>query len=213
MMNVKIPLSIIMEQTPNPETMKFITNQILLPAGKVLSFDQAKYTDIAPLAKSLFTFPFVKQVLLADNYISITKQPFVLWEDILLEVRYYIYDYLRSGKPVVDLNLINRDWADTKENTEKTSHITQEVAIQHTVPKSETEQKIIDILNEYILPAVSQDGGFITFEKYEEGTVYLKMQGACRGCPSSIYTLKAGIEALLKKMLPDEVKEVRSVDL
>lgn len=213
MNDVKIPLSIIMEQTPNPETIKFITNQVLLPAGKVLSFEQSKYADIAPLAKSLFAFPFVKQVLLADNYISITKQPFVLWDDILLDVRDYIYDYLRSGKPVVDTDLINHYFSVSEKNTEKTSSVAEEVAIQHSTPQSETEQKIIEILNEYILPAVSQDGGFITFEKYEEGIVYLKTRGACSGCPSSIYTLKAGIEALLKKMLPNEVKEVRSADV
>ncbi|MEW6772912.1 MAG: NifU family protein [Bacteroidota bacterium] len=203
--------SIIMEQTPNPETIKFITNQLLLPSGKVLQFDNIEKTNVSPLAQSLFAFPFVKEILIADNYISITKQPFILWDDILLEVRDYIYEYLNSGKDIFNYELLEQ-YA-TNENTDD-SNVSQkdlqEIAVQHNEPQTETEQKIIDILNEYILPAVSQDGGFITFEKYEEGIVYLKMRGACSGCPSSVYTLKAGIEALLKRMLPDEVKEVRS---
>lgn len=203
----QVRYTIIMEQTPNPETIKFITNQILLPAGKVLSFETSKNTEIAPIANALFAFPFVKNVLIADNYISITKHSFVSWDDILLEVRDYIYEYLNSGKIIINYDLINELVSDEEKEKQQ---VIEEVAIQHNIPQSEAEQKIIDILNEYILPAVSQDGGFITFEKYEEGIVYLKMRGACSGCPSSMLTLKAGIEALLKKMLPDVVQEVRS---
>ncbi len=206
-MTTQLRYTIIMEQTPNPETIKFITNHILLPAGKVLSFETVKNTEMAPIANALFGFPFIKNVLIADNYISITKQAFVSWEDILLELRDYIYEYLNSGKNVVNYELIDKLVSDTNE---KEHHVIEEVAIQHNVPQSEEEQKIIDILNEYILPAVSQDGGFITFEKYADGVVYLKMRGACSGCPSSVLTLKAGIEGLLKKMLPDIVREVRS---
>lgn len=206
-MTAQLHYTILMEQTPNPETIKFITNHILLPTGKVLSFETAKNTEMAPIANALLGFPFIKNVLIADNYISITKQAFVSWEDILLELRDYIYEYLNSGKSVVDYDVIDKLVSD---NSERERTVIEEVAIQHNVPQSEAEQKIIDILNEYILPAVSQDGGFITFEKYEEGVVYLKMRGACSGCPSSALTLKAGIEGLLKKMLPDIVREVRS---
>jgi Fe-S cluster biogenesis protein NfuA len=211
MNEVKTPLNIIMEQTPNPETIKFITNHLFLPSGQVLSFETQKNTEISPIAKALFAFPFVKSILIADNYISITKQPFVSWDDILLELRDYIYEYIYSGKQVINHDLI-KEYLTSNENhipKSSTSGI-EDIAVQHNLPQSEIEQKIIDILNEYILPAVSQDGGFITFEAYKDGIVYLKMRGACHGCPSSTLTLKAGIEALLKKLLPDVVKEVKS---
>ncbi|GIV28308.1 MAG: hypothetical protein KatS3mg027_2122 [Bacteroidia bacterium] len=207
MNDTKLRCSIIMEQTPNPETIKFITNHTLLPSGKVLSFETSKNTEIAPIANALLAFPFVKNVLIADNYISITKHSFISWDDILLEVRDYIYEYFNSGKVAINYDLINELVSDESENKQQ---VIEEVAIQHNIPQTEVEQKIIDILNEYILPTVSQDGGFITFEKYEDGIVYLKMRGACSGCPSSMMTLKAGIEGLLKRMLPDVVKEVRS---
>lgn len=203
--------SIIMEQTPNPETVKFISNWGFLPPGKVLQFTSKDSSDVSPLARSLFAFPFVREVLIADNYIAITKQSFVMWDDILLETRDYIYDYLNSGKLVFDNDLLDAYMKNSDdEMLLNKKNIIEEIAVQHSLPQSEIEQKIIDILNEYILPAVSQDGGFITFESYQEGVVYLKMRGACSGCPSSVYTLKAGIEALLKKMLPEYVKEVRS---
>lgn len=197
--------TIIMEQTPHPDTIKFITNHILLPSGQVLEFDSSKNLNVSPLVKELFSFPFIKQILIAENYISITKQPHVLWDDVLLELRDYIYTYLNASKPVFVENL-----QDILKTSLQESDTSESITVQHTLPQSEIEQKIIDILNEYILPAVSQDGGFITFSGYKDGVVYLKMRGACNGCPSSIYTLKAGIEALLKKMLPDAIKEVRS---
>lgn len=209
-----IRYTIIMEQTPNPDNIKFITNQVLLPPGKVLEFDSHIHADVSPLAKAILAFPFVKQILIAENYISITKHSFVSWDDILLELRDYIYDALNNQKmAVLDENLLQQvtDTSHAGQTSSIAIHESiQNVAVQHHLPQNEIEQKIVDILNEYIMPAVSQDGGFITFEKYEDGIVYLKMRGSCNGCPSSMYTLKAGIEALLKKMLPNEVKEVRS---
>lgn len=204
----KIHYTIIMEQTPNPETIKFITNRELLSYGHVIEFDSKSPLEISPLAQSLFVFPFVKGILISENYISITKQVFVSWDDILLEVRDYLYDYLNSERSIFNTKLLEKFVSD-KEG-KNASEVFSEVAIQHTAPQSEAEEKIITVLNEYIMPAVSQDGGFITFESFQDGVVYLKMRGACSGCPSSVYTLKAGIEVLLKKMLPDIVKEVRS---
>lgn len=200
--------SILMEQTPHPDTIKFIINQQLLSHGQVLEFDASKNLNASPLVKELFAFPFIKQILITENYISITKQASVLWDDILLELRDYIYEYLNTGKPVFAENI-----SDIIKSSVQKEDATQNITVQHKPPQSEIEQKIIDILNEYILPAVSQDGGFITFESYKDGIVYLKMRGACSGCPSSIYTLKAGIEGLLKKMLPDVVKEVKSENI
>ncbi|HPQ08188.1 MAG TPA: NifU family protein [Bacteroidia bacterium] len=210
MVKEELPLSIVMEQTPNPETIKFITNRMFLPSGKVLEFDISKVSNVSPLAKELLQFPFVKHVLITENYVSITKHSFVMWDDILLEVRDFIYQFLNQGKKVIDVELLSENDVESNENINNKEKIINEIAVQHNIPQNEIEQKIIDILNEYILPAVSQDGGFITFESFKDGVVYLKMRGACSGCPSSIYTLKAGIEALLKKMLPDIVKEVRS---
>lgn len=202
--------TLIMEQTPNPETIRFITNQILLPSGKVLQFTNSEKTDVAPLAKVLLGFPFVKEILIAENYISVTKNYNVLWEDILLELRDYLYAYLNAGKPILNTDLLEKYLGNGNEDISNATEGIGEVAVQHNTPQSEIEQKIIDILNEYILPAVSQDGGFITFEEYRDGIVYLKMRGACSGCPGSALTLKAGIEALLKKMLPNDVREVKS---
>ncbi len=201
--------NIIMEQTPNPETIKFITNQQLLNQGQVVEFDASKNLSISPLAKALFSFPFVKQILISDNYIGITKHSHISWDDILLEVRDYILEYLNSRKPVFIENIADVLQKKSFSENQNANNIT----LQHNTPQSEVEQKIIDILNEYILPAVSQDGGFVTFESYKDGIVYLKMSGACSGCPSSLYTLKAGIEALLKKMLPNIVQEVRSENI
>ncbi|RME13610.1 MAG: NifU family protein [Bacteroidetes bacterium] len=211
-MSTAVKYSIVMEQTPNPETIRFITNYQLVPLGKALEFENHNQANVSPLARELFAFPFVRRILIAENYISITKQTFVLWDDILLELRDYLYEYLNSGKPVFDEDLLEKYSVSVFASENKDSNVkkVEPVTVQHNIPKSEAEQKIIDILNEYIMPAVSQDGGFITFQSYQDGVVYLKMRGACSGCPSSIYTLKAGIEALLKKMLPDIVKEVRS---
>ncbi len=152
----------------------------------------------------MFQFPFVKHVYVAANFVTITKQENVLWEDCVQEMRVFINDYLNKGGGVVDKLPEKEVPADNTFSKKIT------INTQHNVPQTEVENKIIEILEQYIRPAVESDGGLITFKELKDGVVTVQMRGACSGCPSSTMTLKAGIEALLKKMLPDDVKEVVS---
>ncbi len=192
--------SLYMEQTPNPDTVKFISNHYFIEQDMALDFKSINEADLSPLAQALFKFPFVKHVLISANYIAVTKQKSVSWDDILFEVRDYISGYLNKGNLVLKENI--------EDNLKNNERCVEDVAVKHSQPSTDVEQKIIDILNEYIIPAVARDGGFITFLSYNNGIVTLQMRGACSGCPSASYTLKAGIEALLKKLLPNDVTEV-----
>lgn len=200
----EMPYIIYAEETPNPATMKFVANKLLLVSGATAEYKTFEDTQYAPLARQLFQFPFVKHVFMSYNYITITKHDAVLWEDISLELRIFISDYLNKGNMVIEKLPEQHVAAD--------SSFTKTVSIntQHNAPKNEVENKIIEILEQYIRPAVEQDGGLITFKELNNGTVTVQMRGACSGCPSSTMTLKAGIEALLVRLLPDDVKEVVS---
>lgn len=198
----EIPYIIYAEETPNPATLKFVSNKMLLVNGASAEYLRPADTLDAPLAQQLFTFPFVKHVFISSNYVSITKTNTVLWEDISLELRVFISDYLNKGNSIVN-KLPEQAVACDNTFTKKVN-----VNTQHSAPKNEVETKIIEILEQYIRPAVEQDGGLITFKEYYEGTVTVQMRGACAGCPSSTMTLKAGIEGLLKQLMPNDVKEV-----
>ena len=181
------PLIIYTEATPNPETLKFVSNKMLLP-NVVAEFKSIDETEDSALAKELFHFPFVKQVFIANNFVTVTKKLEQDWADIMLPIKDFIREYIESGKEVI--------------------------VEGYTPPQQESDldddeivAKIKEMLVTYVKPAVEMDGGNIEFSKFEEGIVTLKMQGACSGCPSSTVTLKAGIEGLLKRMVP-EVKEV-----
>lgn len=200
----EFPYIIYAEETPNPATMKFVANKLLLVSGATAEYKTAAETKDAPIAQSLFKFPFVKQVFISSNYITITKHDSVLWEDILLELRTFITDYLNKGNAVV--TKLPEQQVPSDSSFTKTVNINT----QHNVPKTEVENKIIEVLEQYIRPAVEQDGGLITFKELKDGVLTVQMRGACSGCPSSTVTLKAGIEALLKRLLPDDVKEVVS---
>jgi NFU1 iron-sulfur cluster scaffold homolog, mitochondrial len=204
MNTAEIPYIIYAEETPNPASMKFVANKLLLVSGATAEYKNVSETKDAPIAKSLFTFHFVKQVFISSNYISIIKHDTVSWEDIMLELRIFITDYLNKGNAIVT-KLPEREVA--ADNTFKK---TVTVNTQHNTPKTEIENKIIEVLEQYIRPAVEQDGGLITFKELKDGVVTVQMRGSCSGCPSSTVTLKAGIEALLKRLLPDDVKEVVS---
>lgn len=200
----EIPYIIYAEETPNPATMKFVANRLLLVSGATADYKTVADTKDAPIAKALFNFPFVKHVFISFNYITITKHDSVLWEDISYELRIFITDYLNKGNVVVEKL--------PEQNVAADSSFTKTVSIntQHNAPKNEIETKIIEVLEQYIRPAVEQDGGLITFKELNDGIVTVQMRGSCSGCPSSTMTLKAGIEALLKRLLPDHVKEVVS---
>lgn len=204
-MNIQdIPYIIYAEETPNPASLKFVANKLLLVSGATAEYRSPAETKDAPIAQKLFAFPFVKSVFIASNFISINKHDQVEWEEIRDELRMFITNYLNQGNAIIN-KLPEQVVA--KDSTFKE---TVTVNTQHAAPSNDIENKIIEVLEQYIRPAVEQDGGLITFKDLKEGVVTVQMRGSCSGCPSSTMTLKAGIEALLKRLLPDHVKEVVS---
>lgn len=199
-----IPFIIYAEETPNPSSVKFVANKLLLVSGASAEYVSVSETNDAPLAKQLFQFPFVKRVFISANYITITKQDAILWEEVRDELRVFIGDYLNKGEVVIT------KLPEQKVATDSSFKETISINTQHQPPTNEVETKIIEVLEQYIRPAVEQDGGMITFKELKDGVVKVQMRGSCSGCPSSTMTLKAGIEALLKRLLPNDVKEVVS---
>lgn len=199
-----IPYIIYAEETPNPSSVKFVANKLLLVSGASAEYLEQSETTHAPIAQKLFQFPFVKRVFIQSNYITITKHDSLEWEEIRDELRVFITDYLNKGNAVIDKL--------PEQKVAKDSSFKETVSIntQHTAPGNDVENKIIEVLEQYIRPAVEQDGGLITFKELKDGIVTVQMRGSCSGCPSSTMTLKAGIEALLKRLLPDDVKQVVS---
>lgn len=200
-MEKTIPYTIYAESTPNPTTMKFVANRVLLAEGlaEYTGMDEAKGS---PMAMKLFGFPFVTGVFIQANFITIMKSDMVSWEDVLIDLREFVRDYLNSGAVIV------------RELTEGAHQTEKEIAATtvHTVPSTDLDQQIIAILDAEIAPAVAQDGGNITFKSYENGVVNVVLRGSCSGCPSSTVTLKNGIENLLKMRLPGQVSEVVAVN-
>jgi len=202
---LEIPYTIYIEATPNPASMKFVSNKVLIKEkGASAEYKNVSETQTAPIAKQLFQFPFVKTVFISGNYITITKIDAVDWDDISVELRVFLGDYLNKGNLIVTA-LPKQEVAIDNTFTE-----TKTVSTLHNAPQNDVEAKIIEILDQYIRPAVENDGGLITFKDLKDGIVTVQMRGSCSGCPSSTMTLKAGIEALLKRLLPDAVKEVVS---
>lgn len=204
MNTLEIPYVIYVEGTPNPSSMKFVANKLLLVSGATAEYKSATETSGSPLAQELFRFPFVSRIFISSNYVTITKTDAVEWEEIMNELRSFLVTYLNKGNAVVTQL--------PKQEVAKDSGFKETVSVhtQHAPPGNEVETKIIEVLEQYIRPAVEQDGGLITFKSLNEGVVTVQMRGSCSGCPSSTMTLKAGIEALLKRLLPDDVKEVVS---
>ncbi len=198
--NKKQPITVYAEVTPNPAVMKFVSNKRIVPATyEFKNIDEAKD---APLAQELFHFPFVKEVFFDENYISVTKYDVADWEEITMQLREFIRDFLSDGKDVV-----------SQEAYQKAVNDTGSVSTSEHVHDA-TSKQIIDILEEYVKPAVASDGGNILFQSYEEDskTVNVILQGACSGCPSSTFTLKNGIETMLKNMMGDKVNEVVAIN-
>ncbi len=199
-----IPFIIYAEETPNPSSVKFVANKLLLVSGASAEYVSVSETNDAPLAKQLFQFPFVKRVFISANYVTITKQDAIIWEEVRDELRVFITDYLNKGEVVIT------KLPEQKVATDSSFKETISINTQHEAPTNDVETKIIEVLEQYIRPAVEQDGGMITFKELKDGVVKVQMRGSCSGCPSSTMTLKAGIEALLKRLLPNDVKEVVS---
>lgn len=181
------------ESNPNPNSLKFVANRLLVGDGESYDFPDPESAVNAPLAKLLFGYSFVKRVFYMSNFVTVTKSDDVEWHEIAPAIKEEIQRHLEAGKPLLDGESYR------PANTE-------------TVPGnlSEMDVKIRALLDEYVRPAVEQDGGAIEFQSFEEGVVKVHLQGSCSGCPSSMITLKAGIENLLKSMIP-EVKSVEAV--
>ena len=196
----KQPITVYGETTPNPAALKFVVSKMLTKSA--IEFKNIDQTAPSPLAKELFKYPYVKEVFIDENYISVTKYEINEWQEITLELRSFIKQYIENGGTVLDENLLE---ANTKqENNTHKDFDNLDV----------TSQQIINILEEYVKPAVAADGGNIVFDSYNENdkTVKVILQGACSGCPSSTFTLKSGIENMLKSMLNDDNIKVEAVN-
>lgn len=196
----KVAVTVYAESTPNPAVMKFVANKKIVAAlFEFTSIDEAK---LSPLATELFHFPFVKSVFLDENYVSITKYDITEWQDITIQLRDFIKDYIEKGKEVVLPEAIETLQKSTK-------HVDS-----HFESLDDVSKEIINILEEYVKPAVASDGGNIQFISYDadKKNVSVMLQGACSGCPSSTYTLKSGIENMLKEMLPGKIETVEAIN-
>jgi len=185
-------ISIYTEMTPNPETMKFVANKLLYP-GKSIDFPDIESAKASPLAMELFGFPFIKAVFIASNFVTLTKTGDTDWSDVIPSIREFLKQYLEEGKGVI--------------NEEELASMKKDSSNEVAADDDDVVKRIKELLDNYVRPAVEMDGGAIQFKSYENGTVSLAMQGSCSGCPSSMITLKAGIEGMMKRMIP-EVKEV-----
>ena len=193
---MNVPVTVYAEMTPNPSTMKFVANKYLLITGDSAEFSsKTAAKGYSPMAEELFNFPFVKNVFIAANFVTITKTDNVPWDFITMELREFVKEWVGSGKDVlIQMPPVN----EVSEDETKPSKV--------YLP-SEYDDAIRNLLDEYVRPAVENDGGAIEFRGFEDGVVTVAMKGSCAGCPSSTATLKGGIENLLKSHLP-EVKEV-----
>lgn len=193
----KSPVLLYTEQTPNPESLKFVTNRMLY-RGTADFREEELAQEWSPLATALFAFPYVKNVYISNNYVSVTKEFNYAWEDIMLKLKEFIKVYIQDDNPIINDGF---DEAMAKIEAERGA------SYDYTEDEAELVVKIKELINTYVKPAVEMDGGNIEFKHFKEGVVTVVMQGACSGCPSSTVTLKAGIEGMLKRMVP-EVKEV-----
>ncbi|HNY56244.1 MAG TPA: NifU family protein [Chitinophagales bacterium] len=186
-----IPVMIYTESTPNPNTLKFVTNKALL-LNDTVEFQSAEETNEAPLAKALFGFDAVTNVFITNNFVTITKTEDALWTEIMIPIKDFLKKYIDEGGIILTENFVKPTKTATNEVSDNDSDV---------------EIRIKGALDKYVKPAVEMDGGNISFVKFEDGKLTLQLQGSCSGCPSSTVTLKQGIENLLKRFVP-EVQEV-----
>lgn len=195
MSEVKNPVSIYTESNPNPNSLKFVANLMLVPEGQSYDFPDKESAKNAPLAEQLFDMPFVDRVFYMNNFVTVTKKENFDWIEIKEPLKEFIRKHIENAQPLL-----------TEEHKEETPNN------QVQSEDSEMDERIKTILEEYIKPAVEMDGGAIQYHSFHEGTVKVLLQGSCSGCPSSMVTLKAGIENLLKSMVP-EVKTVEAEEI
>ena len=183
-------VTLYLEANPNPNSLKFVANFMLVPEGVSFDYPDAASAELSPLAQELFTFDYVDRVFFMSNFVTVTKKEGVEWAEIQDQLKKTILQYLEEDKPV----------------------ILPEATLNNQINENDTEieKQIKGILDEYVRPAVESDGGAIQFHSYEDGVVKVLLQGSCSGCPSSTVTLKAGIENLLKRAMPDHIKSVEA---
>ncbi|MCK0178563.1 NifU family protein [Flavobacteriaceae bacterium S0862] len=196
----KTAVTVYAESTPNPAVTKFVANKNLTPF--MLEFTSIDEAKTSPFATELFHFPFVKSIFIDKNYVSITKYDVAEWNDITMELREFIRTYIENGKAIV---------TDDAPEITKNSEVAKEEQFETL---DDISKEIVNILEEYVKPAVASDGGNIQFESYDADTKKVKviLQGACSGCPSSTFTLKNGIENMLKEMLQGKVETVEAIN-
>ena len=198
-------VSIYAEMTPNPAAMKFVADKMLVPEGVQFEFLKQNEASPSPLAQKLYELPFVKGIFISSNFITILKNEKAQWDDVVFDVRDYIKEYLQNGGKVWNIIAVNKTESKGETTTMEAIKATQ---LDHTEPTNETENKIIEALEQYVKPSVENDGGVILFRSFKDGIVTLQLSGSCSGCPSSTQTLKSAVEQLLTRMVP-EVKEVQ----
>ena len=188
-MQVKRAVTVYAEMTPNPQAMKFVVDILL--CEKPIEYTSPEKAEENFLAKILFAFPGIKNVFILSNFITLTKEGSQDWYELIGEIREAIKNYFLNTNAPVQENISAQPISSVTEN----------------IPSTELETKIKSVLEEYVRPAVEQDGGAIDFKSFKDGKVTLLMRGSCSGCPSSSVTLKGGIENLFRSMVP-EVTEV-----
>ena len=191
------PTTVYAESTPNPNVMKFVVNRKIVRG--VYEFKNVSEAKNAPIVQSLFTFPFVKEVFLDFNFISVTQKPESNWEENTMDVREFIRSYIQDDNILIHEDLFEESSDQIEVNLENIDDVSKE---------------IIDIIEKHVKPAVAADGGNIVFQSYDQESknVNVILQGACSGCPSSTVTLKSGIENMLKEMLPGMISEVNAIN-
>ncbi len=195
----KSPVMLYTEQTPNPESLKFVSNRMLY-RGTADFREEELAKEWSPLGTALFELPYVKGVYVCNNFVSITKEFNYAWEDIMLKLKDFLKNYIQDGGVIVA-----EGFEEAMAKLESERGASYEYSEEETV----IVKKIKDLIDTYVKPAVEMDGGNIEFKSFNEGIVTVILQGSCSGCPSSTVTLKSGIEGMLKRMVP-EVKEVVS---
>lgn len=195
---IKSPVMLYTEQTPNPETLKFVTNKMLYK-GTADFKEENIAKDWSEMATALFAFPYVKGVYICNNFVTVTKEFTYQWEDVMLPLKEFIKAYVADEKPIV-----HEGFEAAMKEIEK-----EKSTREYTGDEAILVEKIKELIDTYVKPAVEMDGGNIEFKSFDKGIVTVVLQGSCSGCPSSTFTLKSGIEGMLKRMVP-EVTEVVS---
>jgi len=198
----RTPVSVYAEDTPNPATLRFVTSRALVPEGRLMEFSSLEEAEaVSPLAAKVFNLPFVIGVFISGNFLAVTKNDSIEWDLVQGELRAYIQEFLNTDGRVVLGDASAQSLADANER-----------ATSHAAASTPEEKQIIAVLDEYVSPAVAGDGGHIAFKSFTDGILAVSLRGSCSGCPSSMVTLKSGIENLMKQMVPG-VKEVVAEEL